>query len=89
MPMELATWVVRVVYAYGAVGLALLPWWHVRGLRRLDHASADGPWGFRVLISPGLIALWPWLIARGWHGDGHPAPERNAHRGRAMSETES
>jgi hypothetical protein len=89
MPMELATWVVRVLYAYVAIGLALLPWWHLRGLRRVDRAAADGPWGFRVLISPGLVALWPWLVARGCHGDGHAAPETNAHRARAAAREEA
>jgi hypothetical protein len=61
----------------------LLPWWHLRGLRRLDASSASGPWGFRVLISPGLVALWPWLFARARQGTGHPHTERNAHRAAA------
>jgi len=58
----------------------LLPWWHVRGLRRFDASAGTGPWGFRVLISPGLVALWPWLLARARSGAGHPHAERNAHR---------
>lgn len=58
----------------------LLPWWHVRGLRRFDASAGTGPWGFRVLISPGLVAQWPWLLARARSGAGHPHAERNAHR---------
>src|SRR5262245_49374075 len=77
MPLEVATWLVRFVYAYLAIGIVLLPWWHLRGLRRLDLSAAEGPWGFRILISPGLVALWPWLINRAWHGTGHPPMERN------------
>jgi hypothetical protein len=80
MSLFIATSLVHVVYAYVLVGLALLPWWHLRGLRRLDTSAASGPWGFRILISPGLVALWPWLIARARHGIGHPPAERNAHR---------
>jgi hypothetical protein len=75
-----ATWLVRVFYAYFAVGVVLLPWWHWRGLARLDSAAGAGPWGFRLLISPGLIALWPWLLARGFTGSGHPPTESNRHR---------
>lgn len=86
MSLELATWVVRLGYAYGAAGVLLLPWWHWRGLRRLEVAAGAGPWGFRVLISPGLVALWPWLLARARAGGGHPRAERNAHRDLAGTE---
>lgn len=80
MSTSAALWIARLIYAYLAVGVVLLPWWHWRGLARLDRAAADGPWGFRVLISPGLVALWPWLLARAVRGPGHPPPESNAHR---------
>lgn len=86
MPLEFATALVSAIAVYVAIGLLLLPWWHARGLRRLDTVAADGPWGFRVLISPGLIALWPWLITRARRSNGHPAEERNAHRRLAPSE---
>ncbi len=84
MPPLLALWLVRAAYAYLAVGLLLLPWWHARGLRRLDAAAGEGPWGFRVLISPALVALWPWLLPRAWRGTGRPPTERNAHRAAAQ-----
>ena len=80
MPLELAIWLVRIFYAYVGIGLVLLPWWHFRGLRRIDLTAATGPWGFRVLISFGLIALWPWLGLRASSGHGHPRAERTAHR---------
>jgi hypothetical protein len=86
MPLEFATALVRALAVYVAIGLLLLLWWHARGLRRLDLAAAEGPWGFRVLISPGLVVLWPWLMARARRADGHPAEERNAHRRLAASE---
>ena len=86
MALSLASWLIHAAYAYLAVGILLLPWWHLRGLRRLDAGAGAGPWGFRVLITPGLIALWPWLLARARHGTGHPQPERNAHRAAAASD---
>jgi hypothetical protein len=87
MSVEIATWSVRAFYVYTGLGLLLLPWWHWRGLRLLDETAATGPWGFRVLISPGLVALWPVMLQRARHGTGHPAEERNAHR--ACSEKEA
>ncbi len=80
MALALASWLIHAAYTYVAVGILLLPWWHLRGLRRLDTSAGTGPRGFRVLISPGLVALWPWLLARARKGTGHPRVERNAHR---------
>jgi len=31
---------------------------------RLDPAARAGTWGFRVLIIPGTILLWPMLLTR-------------------------
>ena len=86
MPLELATLLVRVLYIYVAIGLLLLPWWHLAGLRRIDLTAATGPWGFRVLISFGLIALWPWMVIRARRDHGHPPAEHNAHRDQTQTE---
>lgn len=88
MSETLAHLLVGLVYAHAAVGVLLLPWWHLRGLRRLDASAAAGRWGFRLLVTPGLVALWPVLLPAAWRGDGHPRPEVNAHR-RAASATRS
>lgn len=87
MPLPLAVWFVRLAYLYGAAGVLLVPWWHIRGLQRLDDAAAPGPWGFRLLITPGLIALWPWLLAQTWRRAGEPPAECNAHRKLARAAT--
>lgn len=47
--------------AAGIVGAALLHRW---GLVRIDPATASAGIGFRLLITPGLVALWPWMLAR-------------------------
>jgi len=86
MPVEFAIGLVHAFYAYAIIGVLLLPWWQISGLRRLDAAAASGPWGFRILISFGLVALWPWLLLRARRTNGHPLPERNAHRDRAARE---
>src|SRR4051794_36824264 len=38
---------------------------HIRALGRIDPAVAGAGWVFRVLITPGIIALWP-LLALKW-----------------------
>ena len=80
MLVLIASCVAWFLYGYLAVGIVLLPWWQLKGLARLDAATAHAPWGFRVLVSPGLIALWPFLLSRAIKGTGHPPVERNAHR---------
>ncbi len=83
MPESFAQLLVWSGYAYGVAGLLLLPWWHVRGLARLDTAAGQGGWGFRLLISPGLVGLWPVLLLAARRGTGHPKIETNAHRAAA------
>ena len=89
MSVEFATCLVRILYTYAGIGVGLLPWWHMTGLRRLDTTAASGPWGFRILISFGLVAFWPWLILRARHARGHPLSEHNAHRDRTSTEVSS
>lgn len=50
------------------------------GVGKIDSHAARGTWGFRLLILPGCIFLWP-LLARRWLGKiQEPPEERNAHR---------
>lgn len=49
---------------YGAIGVAFaVPflWW---GASRIDPAAARGTVPFRVLILPGVVAFWPFLLLR-------------------------
>lgn len=39
----------------------------VRGVAQVDHAARNAPLGFRLIILPGVIALWPLLAIR-WRG---------------------
>ena len=46
------------------------------GVRRIDPHAAHGSWGFRVLIIPGTMFLWP-LLARRWMKGVHEPPDEN------------
>jgi len=50
------------------------------GVGKIDPHAAHGTWGFRLLIIPGTILLWPLLASRWFKGIHEPPEERNAHR---------
>lgn len=50
------------------------------GVARIDPHAARASWGFRLIILPGVILLWPLLAHRWWRGNRHPPEERTAHR---------
>lgn len=75
----IATALVGAGTAYLALGLASALVLLARGLDRLDPAAKSATWGFRLIVVPGLIALWPW-IARAIFTPTSPAVERNVHR---------
>lgn len=80
MSPHLAYWLVILAGAYLAIGLVVAFGVTMAGLRRLDPVAAHGTWGFRLLIVPGITALWPLILWRVVLGTGHPPEESNAHR---------
>jgi hypothetical protein len=80
MSVTVANWVVGIAGVYLALGIVFSVPFLVRGLRRVDPATAGGTVGFKLVILPGVVALWP-LLARRWlSGQTSPPEERNAHR---------
>jgi hypothetical protein len=83
-PAELvALWIVRALAAYVACGLVVGLPVAAFGLARIDRAAAGSTAGFRLVVLPGLVALWPWTLRR-WLAGADPraaAPvEHMAHR---------
>jgi hypothetical protein len=66
--------------AYVAIGLLFAPWFVWRGVGRIDPHAQDATLGFRLIIAPGAVALWPLLLGRLLSGRTAPPEERNAHR---------
>ena len=52
----------------------------VVGVKRIDPHALHGSWGFRLLIFPGAMALWPLLLRRWMSGVHEPPEECTAHR---------
>lgn len=54
----------EVLQGYLVLGLAFAVPFQARGLVRVDPAARGGTFGFRALILPGVVALWPLLLVR-------------------------
>jgi hypothetical protein len=70
---------------YIALGVACAVPFVTIGVQRVDAAAAGSSWGFRLLILPGTVLLWPLLLFRWASGSVAPPVELNAHRRRARS----
>lgn len=79
MSETLAVWLVRLLLAYLAAGVVFAVPFAVRGVGAIDPIAAESTRGFRLIIVPGAIALWPLLLRR-WIAGSAPPVERNAHR---------
>jgi hypothetical protein len=74
---------------YLLCGLAFAIPFVLVGASKIDPHAAHGSWGFRVLIIPGTMFLWP-LLARRWLKGVHEPPEENSpHRRAARSSSSS
>jgi hypothetical protein len=64
MPLAAARLLAQLLAAYVVIGLAFAVPFALRWAGRLDPAASSGTAGFRLLIIPGAVLLWPWLAAR-------------------------
>jgi hypothetical protein len=83
MTQATAQFLVNGFAAYLACGalFALVFLW--RWVGRLDPLAARGTCGFRILVFPGVTALWPLFAIRLIRGDSAPPEEWTAHRAAA------
>jgi hypothetical protein len=69
--IEAATAILGALALYTGIGAVFAAAFLAAGAGRLDPAARDGGFGFRLMILPGLIALWPLMLAR-WIVGGTP-----------------
>jgi len=62
--MYMAQIVLGLLLAYVAVGAGVGVALIARGIEQMDPAAHAAPWTFRLLILPGVVALWPILVRR-------------------------
>lgn len=61
---DTATWIVRLAALYLVIGVGFALPFALRWSGRLDPVATHGTAGFRLLVIPGAILLWPLLIVR-------------------------
>lgn len=66
MPEVLARTIVLCLALYALLGALYAVGFLTRRIQRVDPAAQGAGWGFRLLLAPGVIALWPllWLRTR-------------------------
>lgn len=72
--------------AYLSCGLLFAIPFVLVGVGKVDPHAAHGSWGFRLMIVPGTVFLWPLLAQRWMKGNQQPPEEKNPHRGAARQE---
>ncbi|NUO78566.1 hypothetical protein HUU05_00690 [candidate division KSB1 bacterium] len=64
---------------YLGLGLLFAFAFVLKGASVIDPSAQAGTIGFRLLIFPGAVALWP-VLAKRWLKRSHPPAENNPHR---------
>jgi hypothetical protein len=82
VPIEIAQIVVATLEAYVVIGMGFALMFLPRAVVRLDPRIAGAPKTLRLLIFPGVVALWP-LVAWRWSSGAHEPIEDNPHRMKA------
>ena len=65
------------VYCLAGVAFAIPFAWI--GVARVDPDARGATWGFRLILMPGAVALWPILLVR-WLRGTQPPMERTPHK---------
>jgi hypothetical protein len=62
--MQVAQIFVAALEAYVLAGVLFAAGFVLFGVHRVDPVAQHAPAGFRLIIIPGVAALWPLLLAR-------------------------
>ena len=89
MLVAVVTWSLLALGLYLSIGLVFSVPLLTRWVGDLDPDAADGSWGFKVLVFPGCVALWPLLALRLRSGAAGLPAERTPHRRAAGDRSDS
>lgn len=60
----MAVTILLIMLIYAAAGALFAACFLWRGIEGVDPSARGSPWTFRLLIAPGVVALWPMLAVR-------------------------
>jgi hypothetical protein len=80
MSLTLAIWLVRACGVYLGLGLLFGLVFVTALVGRIDPGAREAGKGFRLLILPGAVLLWPLLLLRVARGQSQPPTECSPHR---------
>ena len=62
--MIIVSIILTMVAVYLAVGFVFVIPFVLKGVTKIDEGAHGATWGFRVIIIPGTIVFWPFLLNR-------------------------
>ncbi len=62
--MEIVSIILLAIAAYLVAGFVFAVPFVIRGVTRIDEAAVGTGWGFRLIILPGSIIFWPFLLSK-------------------------
>lgn len=74
------SWIWILTGLYLALGLLFAGPFLIRRIQHTDAAAEGSSVGFRLMILPGVVLLWPMLALRWLAGIDHPPQMRSPHR---------
>ncbi|MEO5823116.1 MAG: hypothetical protein ABIT71_21645 [Vicinamibacteraceae bacterium] len=77
MSLDVARAVAWLLEGYAVAGLLFAAVFLRRGIVRVDPIVGHSPWTVRLLLAPGVVALWP-LVAMIWRRTATPAADAGA-----------
>lgn len=60
--VTVVTIIFSILGIYLLAGLLFAVIFLVKGIERVDESAHGATWGFKLIIIPGIIALWPVLL---------------------------
>ena len=66
MSVQLVEFIVGLLTAYGTLGVLFAIPFLMFGISRIDSRANGAGLPFRLIVFPGVVALWPLLLQRTW-----------------------
>jgi hypothetical protein len=62
--MMIVSIILIIVAAYLAAGFVFAVPFVLKGVSKIDEGAHGASWGFRIIILPGAIIFWPFLLSK-------------------------